>query len=53
MVYEYNERAIKTYKKLGFIEEGRKRQFIWSKGANHDSIIMNILAEEWNMQNKK
>jgi RimJ/RimL family protein N-acetyltransferase len=46
-VYEYNVRALKVYSKLGFIEEGRKRQFMWSKGAYHDAIIMSILAEEW------
>lgn len=51
-VYEYNKRAIKTYKKLGFIEEGRKRQFMWSKGAYHDGIIMSILADEWNKKEK-
>ena len=48
LVYDYNVRALKSYKKIGFIEEGRKRKFMWYKGAYHDAIIMSILAEEWN-----
>ena len=47
-VYDYNVSAIKSYKKVGFIEEGRKRQFMWNKGKFHDAIMMSILAEEWN-----
>ncbi|MFX0038400.1 MAG: GNAT family N-acetyltransferase [Promethearchaeota archaeon] len=50
--YVFNERALKLYKKIGFIEEGRKRQFFWSKGQYHDSIMMGILAEEWNKKKK-
>ena len=46
-VYDYNVKAIKSYKKAGFIEEGRKRQFMWYNGRYHDEIIMSILAEEW------
>ncbi|MFX1503371.1 MAG: GNAT family N-acetyltransferase [Promethearchaeota archaeon] len=46
-VYEYNTRAIKSYKKVGFVEEGRKRQFIWNKGKYYDAILMSVLAEEW------
>jgi len=50
--YSFNARALKSYKKVGFIEEGRKRQFIWSKGKYHDAILMGILAEEWNDKKK-
>jgi len=46
-VYDYNTRAINMYKKLGYTEEGRKRQFIWNKGKYHDAIMMGMLAEEW------
>ena len=45
--YSFNVRALKSYKKVGFIEEGRKRQFIWSNGRYHDAILLSILAEEW------
>jgi RimJ/RimL family protein N-acetyltransferase len=51
--YSYNIRALKSYKKVGFIEEGRRRQFIWSKGKYHDAILMGILAEDWNARTKK
>ena len=51
--YSFNERAQKSYNKVGFIEEGRKRQFLWLKGKYHDAIIMGILAEEWNAKKKE
>ncbi|MFW9971053.1 MAG: GNAT family N-acetyltransferase [Candidatus Odinarchaeota archaeon] len=50
--YEYNIRALKSYKKVGFIEEGRKRQFMWSNGKYYDAILMGILAEEWKERKK-
>ena len=51
--YEFNIRALKSYKKIGFTEEGRKRQFFWTKGQYHDSIMMGLLAEEWKEKNKE
>jgi RimJ/RimL family protein N-acetyltransferase len=50
--YSFNERALKSYKKVGFVEEGRKRQFIWSKGRYHDAIMMGILADDWREKQK-
>lgn len=52
-VYDFNIRAIKSYKKLDFIEEGRKRQAVWINGRYHDEIIMAILKEEWKDRSKK
>jgi len=46
-VYEFNTSAIKCYKKVGFIEEGRKRQATFKNGKYYDDIIMSILFEEW------
>lgn len=46
-VYEYNIRAYKTYQKVGFIEEGRKRQARYHNGKYYDEIIMAILREDW------
>jgi len=51
-VYDYNTRAIKLYKKLGFTEEGRRRQFMWNKGSYHDAILMGMLTEEWRERKK-
>jgi RimJ/RimL family protein N-acetyltransferase len=50
--YEYNPRAIKSYIKVGFVEEGRRRQFMYFKGKYYDAIMMGILAEEWNNKKK-
>jgi len=46
-VYDFNIPAIKLYKKVGFIEEGRKRKAHFVNGKYHDLIIMGILNEEW------
>ena len=45
-VLETNERAIKLYKKIGFIEEGVKRDEIYKKDKWVNSIIMSILENE-------
>ena len=46
-VYDFNIQAIKSYKKVGFLEEGRKRQATYINGEYHGIIIMSILKEEW------
>lgn len=46
-VYDYNERAIKCYKKVGFKEYGRRRKSIFMNGKYYDRIFMDILDEEF------
>jgi RimJ/RimL family protein N-acetyltransferase len=46
-VYEYNAKAYKLYKRLGFIEEGREREGCWYDGKWWDVISMGVLAHEW------
>ena len=46
-VYAYNERGQRSYKKIGFVEEGRMRQAHFRHGAWHDVVFMGILAEEF------
>jgi RimJ/RimL family protein N-acetyltransferase len=46
-VFAYNSRAIATYRKVGFVEEGRRRQAAFHAGRFHDSVIMSLLAEEY------
>ncbi|MHA1234626.1 MAG: GNAT family N-acetyltransferase [Promethearchaeota archaeon] len=46
-VWEFNIRAYKTYQKVGFIEEGRKRQARYHNGKYYDEIIMAILRDDW------
>lgn len=45
-VLETNGIAIKLYEKLGFIEEGRKREEVKKGGMYFDSIIMSILRKD-------
>jgi len=42
-----NTRAIKLYKKLGFVEDGIKREDVLKKTGYVDSIIMSLLKKEW------
>lgn len=46
-VFEYNERACKSYIKLGFKEEGRARQLLNRFDRRWDMIYMGILRQEW------
>jgi len=46
-VYSYNERAIKSYEKSGFVKEGVLRQALYKGGAYHDEIIMSLLKEAY------
>ena len=47
-VFEYNERAFKSYLKVGFVVEGRQRGMLRRDGRRWDFICMGILREEWN-----
>lgn len=44
---EFNQRALKCYEKCGFKEIGRKRKCNFVNGKYYDSILMDILAEEF------
>ncbi|KAF5382608.1 hypothetical protein D9615_002966 [Tricholomella constricta] len=46
-VLENNKGAIEMYKKIGFVEEGRRRKANWLDGKWHDSVYMGILEEDW------
>ena len=46
-VFEYNERAYRSYLNVGFVEEGRLRQYLNRDGRRWDLIYMGILCEEW------
>jgi len=48
-VYGFNERAIKSYIKCGFVKEGVLRQALFKGGQYHDEIIMSILREEYGL----
>ena len=46
-LHAYNERALKSYEKVGFKLEGRMRQDGLRDGVRFDSLWMGILREEW------
>lgn len=45
-VIDSNERAINFYKKSGFIEEGRLKEFVFKDGKWHDVVVMGILNSD-------
>jgi RimJ/RimL family protein N-acetyltransferase len=46
-VFEFNERAIRAYRRCGFVVEGRARESIWRDGRWWDELAMSVLAAEW------
>ncbi|KAK0202217.1 acyl-CoA N-acyltransferase [Desarmillaria ectypa] len=49
-VFERNRSAVDLYKRMGFLEEGRKRKVNWVHGGWEDIFLMAILDEEWEAQ---
>lgn len=45
-VLAYNTRAIRCYRRCGFVEEGREREAAYVSGAWHDDVIMGVLEDE-------
>ncbi len=46
-VLEFNERALKCFKKCGFTEEGRQRQAFFSGGRYWDIVQLGLLESEY------
>jgi RimJ/RimL family protein N-acetyltransferase len=46
-VFEFNERAIRTYRRCGFVIEGRARESIYRDGRWWDEIAMSVLESDW------
>lgn len=46
-VFNDNLRAIKSYKKCGFVEEGTLRDSVYINGTFKDLVIMSILRDEF------
>jgi len=49
--FEYNPRAIQSYVKASFVEEGRLRGYLHRAGRRYDLIFMGILRTEWEKKN--
>jgi RimJ/RimL family protein N-acetyltransferase len=46
-VFQYNERAIALYEKLGFQREGVYREFMQRDGKRYDMYLYGLLRREW------
>ena len=46
-VFEFNERAIRSYERCGFVLEGRSRESIWRDGRWWDELAMSVLESDW------
>jgi RimJ/RimL family protein N-acetyltransferase len=46
-VFEYNERAIALYEKLGFRREGVFREMLHRDGRRYDMYLYGLLRREW------
>ncbi|ORY14030.1 acyl-CoA N-acyltransferase [Clohesyomyces aquaticus] len=45
--FEYNEGAVRLYRRLGFKEEGRSRESLWFEGRWWDGFSFGMLEGEW------
>ncbi len=46
-VFDFNERAIRSYEKVGFVREGVRRQALRRGTRFHDILVMGITREEF------
>jgi RimJ/RimL family protein N-acetyltransferase len=46
-VFAFNDRAIRSYRSVGFVVEGRAREAIWREDRWWDEISMSILYSDW------
>jgi len=46
-VYSFNERARKSYEKIGFKQYGRRSQAYYFNGEYYDMVLMEILREDF------
>jgi RimJ/RimL family protein N-acetyltransferase len=49
-VFDFNQRAIHSYLKSGFVEEGRLREAFFREGDYHDIVLMGITEEEFRLR---
>ncbi|CAO2650060.1 Nn.00g013520.m01.CDS01 [Neocucurbitaria sp. VM-36] len=51
--FEWNDRALRLYERVGFKEEGREREALWHLGRWWDGITMGMLEREWRERVRK
>jgi RimJ/RimL family protein N-acetyltransferase len=47
-----NEASIELHKKLGFVEEGRRRRQVFFNGEYHDDVLFGLTREEFDAQER-
>lgn len=52
-VFDYNTRGIRAYQKAGFQTDVVKRHARFHRGRHHDVLIMSILRDEWEAQDRR
>jgi RimJ/RimL family protein N-acetyltransferase len=45
--FSYNVNALKLYRKLGFVDEGREREAIYHRRTWYDLVMLGMLEHEW------
>nr|WP_202885081.1 GNAT family protein [Actinopolymorpha cephalotaxi] len=46
-VYDFNPRARRAYEKVGFVQEGARRDVLYVDGGWESDVLMSILAPDW------
>lgn len=46
-VHAFNDRARAVYRKVGYHDEGVRREAVFHDGRFHDEVIMSALARDW------
>jgi RimJ/RimL family protein N-acetyltransferase len=46
-VHGSNSRAIRSYRAVGFVEEGRQREQTWSGGRYEDTVLMGLFRSDF------
>jgi len=52
-VQSYNARALKSYQKCGFVQEGILRHHSFTRGEYYDDLVMGILRDEFNQRHRR
>lgn len=46
-VYAFNAKAKRVYEKVGFVQEGVRREVLWRDGQAYDEVIMGLLRRDF------
>lgn len=45
--YDFNEPGLRTLRRLGYTEEGKRRAHVFHAGRRHDAVLFGLLRDEW------